>query len=287
VGHLSLVHHSKQANDKTVVSIFVNPAQFSPHEDLSTYPRTIEQDLRKLEEIGGVDAVFLPGVKDMYPSGIVQDVGQQRGTFVEVKGYGSEMEGRSRPTFFRGVATVVVKLFNAVEPTRAYFGQKDIQQALLLRRMCSDLLLSHPEPRNLHIVPTERDATDNLALSSRNQYLSPEERKVANTLYRALSIAKEGWETGFSKSECIARSGELVESVRVKGGVEMRLDYIELNDSDSLEVLADDKAKVDYGTRPVLLSGALWVGRTRLIDNLILGDTALLGFLNSHVEVKV
>ena len=114
-GHLSLVAHSKQANDKTVVSIFVNPAQFAPHEDLSTYPRTIEQDLRKLEEIGGVDAVFLPGVQDMYPSGIVQDIGQQRGTFVEVKGYGNEMEGRSRPLFFRGVATVVAKLFNAVE----------------------------------------------------------------------------------------------------------------------------------------------------------------------------
>ena len=114
-GHLNLVHYSKQANDKTVISIFVNPAQFSPHEDLSAYPRTIEQDLRKLEEIGGVDAVFLPGVKDMYPSGIVQDVEQQRGTFVEVKGYGSEMEGRSRPTFFRGVATVVTKLFNAIE----------------------------------------------------------------------------------------------------------------------------------------------------------------------------
>jgi len=113
-GHISLVGHSKRANDKTVVSIFVNPAQFAPHEDLST-PRTIEQDLRKLEEIGGVDAVFLPEVKDIYPSGIVQDVGQQRGTFVEVKGYGSEMEGRSRPLFFRGVATVVTKLFNAVE----------------------------------------------------------------------------------------------------------------------------------------------------------------------------
>ena len=114
-GHLSLVRHSKQANDKTVVSIFVNPAQFAPHEDLSTYPRTIEEDLQKLEEIGGVDAVFLPGVKDMYPSGIVQDVEEQRGTFVEVKGYGSQMEGRSRPSFFRGVATVVTKLFNAVE----------------------------------------------------------------------------------------------------------------------------------------------------------------------------
>ena len=119
-GHISLVHHSKRANDKTIVSIFVNPAQFAPHEDLSAYPRTTEQDLRKLEEMGGVDAVFLPEVKDMYPSGIVQDVGQQQGTFVEVKGYGSEMEGRSRPSFFRGVATVVTKLFNAVEVLSGY-----------------------------------------------------------------------------------------------------------------------------------------------------------------------
>ena len=130
-GHLSLVHHSKQANEKTVVSIFVNPAQFAPHEDLSTYPRTMEQDLRKLEQIGGVDAVFLPGVKDIYPSGIVQDVEQQRGTFVEVKGYGNEMEGRSRPSFFRGVATVVMKLFNAVEVLLTYRQCLDFPKRLL------------------------------------------------------------------------------------------------------------------------------------------------------------
>lgn len=153
--------------------------------------------------------------------------------------------------------------------------------------MCSDLLLSHPEPRNLHIVSTERHTTDNLALSSRNAYLSSEERKVANTLHRALSLAKEGWGTGFSKSECVERSKGLVESVRAKAGVEIRLDYVEFNDSDSLEVVGDDKTRVDYGTRPVLLSGALWVGRTRLIDNLILGDPALLGILNSHVEVEI
>ena len=153
--------------------------------------------------------------------------------------------------------------------------------------MCSDFLLSHPEPRNLHIVPTVRDVTDDLGLSSRNAYLSLEERRVANTLHRALSLAKDGWETGFSKSECVARSKELVESIRIKAGVEMRLDYVELNDSDSFEVVGDDETRVDYGTHPVLLSGALWVGRTRLIDNLILGDPALLGILNSHVEVKI
>jgi pantoate--beta-alanine ligase len=153
--------------------------------------------------------------------------------------------------------------------------------------MCSDLLLSHPEPQNLHIVPTERDATDSLALSSRNAYLSPEERKVADTLYRALCLAKEGWESGLSKSECVATSKGLVESVRAEAGVEMRLDYVEVNDSDSLEVVGDGKARAEYGIRPVLLSGAMWVGRTRLIDNLILGDPALLGILDAHVEVKI
>ena len=136
-------------------------------------------------------------------------------------------------------------------------------------------------------MPTERDRADNLALSSRNVYLSPEERKVANTLHRALSLAKEGWETGLLKSECVTRSEELVESVRAGAGVEMKLDYVELNDSDSLEVVGGGKTKVDYGTRPVLLSGALWVGTTRLIDNLILGDPALLGILNSDVEIKI
>lgn len=127
---------------------------------------------------------------------------------------------------------------------------------------------------------------DNLALSSRNAYLSPEERRVANTLYRALSLAKEGWESGLPKSECVRRSKALVESVRAKAGVEMRLDYVELNDSDSFEVVGDEETEADYGTRPVLLSGALWVGKTRLIDNLILGDPALLGILDSNVQVK-
>ena len=153
--------------------------------------------------------------------------------------------------------------------------------------MCSDLLLSHPDPRNLHIVPTERDATDNLALSSRNAYLSREEREVANTLHRALSLAKECWDAGLSKSECVARSEELVDSVRAGVEVEMRLDYVELNDSDSFEVVGGGQTKADYWTRPVLLSGALWVGKTRLIDNLILGDPAPLGILDSDVEVKI
>ena len=145
--------------------------------------------------------------------------------------------------------------------------------------MCSDLLLSHPEPQNLHIVPTERDGTDNLALSSRNAYLNPEERRVANTLYRALSLAKEDWESGLSKLECVTRSKVLVEGVQANSGVEMKLDYVELNDSGGFEVVGDEETEANYRTRPVLLSGALWVGKTRLIDNLILGDPGLLGIL--------
>lgn len=140
-GHLSLVKRSLAENDLTVVSIFVNPSQFAPHEDLATYPRTLPQDLTLLSALEHQpadpphaprtpSAVFVPSVKDMYPSGISQDISQQKGTFVEVKGYGEQMEGRSRPTFFRGVVTIVTKLFNIIQPTNAYFGQKDIQQAL-------------------------------------------------------------------------------------------------------------------------------------------------------------
>ena len=182
------MRRSLAENDLTVLSIFVNPAQFAPHEDLATYPRTLPRDLALLHALavrtpaGGTRApaaVFVPTVREMYPGGISQDVRAQKGAFVEVQGYGHQMEGASRPTFFRGVATVVTKLFNVIEvryrllwiifdagadqdadarwqPTRAYFGQKDIQQALLLRRLAQDLLLAHPEPQNVCIVPTAR-----------------------------------------------------------------------------------------------------------------------------------
>ena len=159
------VRKSLENNDLTVVSIFVNPAQFAPHEDLTSYPRTLPHDLDILRSLSATthssttrkpNAVFLPSVHDMYPSGISQDVNAQKGTFVEVKGFSHQMEGTTRPTFFRGVATVVTKLFNIIEPTRAYFGQKDIQQALLLKRLTRDLLMAHPLPENLAIVPTVR-----------------------------------------------------------------------------------------------------------------------------------
>jgi pantoate--beta-alanine ligase len=217
-------------------------------------------------------------VKEMYPSGISQDVGQQKGTFVEVKGYGEQMEGRSRPTFFRGVATVVLKLFNAIEPTHAYFGQKDLQQALLLRRMARDVLLAHPTPENLHIVPTARDPVDGLALSSRNAYLSPAARSVAPILYAALNLAKAAWEQGKTTDEALASATALIDQRKAKeeakrSGVSIRLDYLQMNDSDTFEELPGKTTRQSKGVaEAVMLTGAMWVDRTRLIDNIIIGN---------------
>ncbi|KAI0333836.1 Pantoate-beta-alanine ligase [Cubamyces sp. BRFM 1775] len=293
-GHLSLVRRSLAENDLTVLSIFVNPAQFAPHEDLATYPRTLPRDLELLSQISvtvpdGVrtpTAVFVPAVSEMYPSGISQNTQEQKGTFVEVKGYGHQMEGRTRPTFFRGVATVVTKLFNAIEPTRAYFGQKDIQQALLLRRMTRDLLLSHPEPHNLFIVPTARDPNTSLALSSRNAYLTERERDdVAPALYAALQAGKTAWEGSATKAECVERAQAVIENKKREVGdaVDLRLDYIEMNDPESFDVVQDSVTRQQWeGTvsgKPVILSGAMWVGKTRLIDNIILGDRHTLGIV--------
>ncbi|KAF8141493.1 Pantoate-beta-alanine ligase [Boletus edulis] len=280
-GHLSLVRRSLHENDLTVVSIFVNPAQFAPHEDLGTYPRALPGDLEQLtrqqvtvlDDVRTPSAVFLPGIQDMYPSGIHQDVALQKGTFVEVKGYSHQMEGASRPHFFRGVATIVTKLFNVVQPTNAYFGQKDIQQALLLRRMCRDLLLPHPDPDHLHIVPTKRDPLDGLALSSRNAYLSAEERSVANTLYRALQAAESEWTAGKTKDASIRAAEDLAAGAvkeAVMRGIEMRLDYIEMNNASTFEVLDGQSQRQPVGGAPVVLSGAVWVGKTRLIDNIVL-----------------
>ncbi|GAA5998378.1 hypothetical protein JCM5350_005883 [Sporobolomyces pararoseus] len=292
-GHLSLVNESLRYNDSTIVSIFVNPAQFAPHEDLSTYPRTLESDLASLSTCSysasasstprTVSALFLPPVEALYPSGITTDVSKQRGTFIEVKGLQDSMEGKSRPGFFRGVATVVLKLFNLVQPTRAYFGQKDIQQALLLRRLCLDLHVPHPLPQNLTIVPTFRDPKTHLALSSRNAYLSSAEFEWSTVLVDALFAAKKEWDaqrsigTGSVKvQEVIEKAENHVHEIerRVKEdgkGVEVKLLYVALNDP---EELGDLEGIVEKG-KGALLSGAVMLGKTRLIDNFILGEFEL------------
>ncbi|KAJ7066501.1 Pantoate-beta-alanine ligase [Mycena amicta] len=275
-GHMSLVRRSLEDNDLTVASIFVNPAQFAPHEDLATYPRTLPHDLQVLEAqiyaipgsslVRKTDAVFIPSVQEMYPSGIDQNTAVQKGTFVEVKGYGDQLEGKSRPTFFRGVATVVTKLFNAIEPTNAYFGQKDIQQCLILKRLSRDLHLSHPDPEHLHVVPTARDPTDMLALSSRNAYLSEEGRKFAPTLYSALTVLKNSWLVGKPKSVCVERAKEHIQERASQSPLasEIMLDYLEMTDPETMEPLESLRCwhPIENGAqKPVIISGALWIGK--------------------------
>lgn len=302
-GHLKLVKASLQENDYTVVSIFVNPAQFAPTEDLASYPRTLKSDISKLAALYShssgsdrrVNVVFAPSVKDMYPNGFTQVVADQIGAFVEVKGLSHQMEGGSRPTFFRGVATVVTKLFHIVQPDNTYFGQKDIQQSVVLRRLVSDLVFSHPpSPEHVRVIPTGRDPKDNLALSSRNAYLTPDSRQVAPVLYRALRKGQDVWEqshwTDETKEQRIRKTLDNARAVVLQQakecmsdgkGVNLKLDYISLNHPKTLENL--EQVSKEKGIDAVdmsegaILSGAALISQgkdgkvTRLIDNLLLG----------------
>ena len=303
-GHLKLVHASLQENDYTVVSIFVNPAQFAPTEDLASYPRTVESDIAKLASLvhtsssgedRRVNAAFVPSVKEMYPNGFTQVVADQVGAFIEVKGLSHQMEGGSRPTFFRGVATVVTKLFHIIQPDRTYFGQKDIQQSVVLRRLVSDLVFSHPpSPEHLRVIPTGRDPKTNLALSSRNAYLTPDSLQVAPVLYRALKTGQDVWAqphwTEANKEERIHKTLESARAVVLEQAeqckrdgkdVNLKLDYISLNHPKTLENLEQSLAEKGAGAVDVgegaILSGAALVSQgkdgkvTRLIDNLLLG----------------
>ncbi|KAJ1299371.1 hypothetical protein OPQ81_011046 [Rhizoctonia solani] len=264
-GHISLVRESLRENDLTVVSIYVNPAQFAPHEDLATYPRTLEKDALLLSACSHLpstpnatlrnpSAIFLPSTKEMYPLGLSHS-----------------SQGLSRPTFFRGVATVVSKLLNITLPTRVYFGQKDIQQALLMKNMIKELCF----PTGVRVVETVR-GEQGLALSSRNAYLQGREKAVAGTLRGALKEVEKAWYDGKSRSEALAVGKRYVDEVvqANAGKVEMKLDYIEMNDPHTFEPLGEQvKRGEGAGKGPaVILSGALWVGRTRLIDNVLLGE---------------
>jgi pantoate--beta-alanine ligase len=245
-GHLSLIEAARAETGYVVVSIFVNPTQFGPNEDLNRYPRPLQHDLELCEKTG-VDLVFHPQPAVMYPPGYR--------TFAEVSELQDVLCGASRPGHFRGVATVVLKLFNLVQPDRAYFGQKDAQQVCIIRQMVRDLNV----PVEIHVCPIVREA-DGLALSSRNEYLGSEERRRATVLYRALTEAKRRIETG-ERDAAAVRQGmaELIASV--PGTV---LDYAAVVDADSLQ----DLSRIDAG-RPVLLALAVRIGGTRLIDNLL------------------
>ncbi len=244
-GHLSLVRRARAETSSVVVSIFVNPAQFGPGEDLNSYPRDIERDLALLKK-EGVDIVFIPSTAEMYP--------ERFDSWVEVGEVAERLEGACRPGHFRGVATVCAKLFDIVQPTRAYFGQKDAQQAVVIKRMVADLNM------NLEIValPTVREP-DGLAMSSRNTYLDPEQRKAALVLHQALTLAQELYTGGERNAERIRREMRVL----IQKQLLAKIDYVSVADAETLDEL-------DRVEPPALVSLAVRIGRTRLIDNVVL-----------------
>jgi pantoate--beta-alanine ligase len=246
-GHLSLVRRARAENALVVASIFVNPTQFGPSEDFGRYPRDPQRDLALLQQ-EKTDIVFMPSAVEMYPEGF--------NTYVDVGGVTDVLEGAHRPGHFRGVATVVLKLLNIVQPTSAYFGQKDAQQLVVIRKMVDDLKL------NVEVVtcPTVRE-TGGLAMSSRNVFLSPDERRAALVLFRALSLSERLWRTG-------ERDGtKLRERLQGLVGREplAKIDYISVADPQTLQELETMEG-------PTLVSLAIRIGETRLIDNLVVGE---------------
>lgn len=241
-GHLSLIRAARRENDLVVVSIFVNPIQFDRPRDLRAYPRTLARDAR-LAARAGADVVFAPSTRTLYPPGFQ--------TFVDVTRLSRPLEGRFRPGHFRGVATVVAKLFNLVQPTLAYFGQKDAQQARIVRQLIRDMHF----PIRLRVLPTVREA-GGLALSSRNTRLSTEERRAARALFRALQSGKRLIECGLRRETAVVRrmKGRLK---RVRG---LKVEYVAVVDPDTFE-----EARVIR--RPALILLACRLGKTRLIDN--------------------
>lgn len=246
-GHLSLVQAARARCDVVVVSVFVNPAQFGPEEDFASYPRDLTHDSALLDEFK-VDYVFAPAVAEIYPQGF--------STYVTVEGLSDGLEGAARPGHFRGVTTVVALLLNLVRPDFAFFGQKDAQQAIVIKQMIRDLAFDS----EVVILPTAR-AESGLALSSRNNYLDDEQRKAATVLYRSLSRAAAEYDNGERKAE------RLIEAVKATVNTEplARIDYVSLNDAETLEQLDE------LGDRPALISMAAFIGKTRLIDNAVLG----------------
>jgi pantoate--beta-alanine ligase len=247
-GHLSLVGAARAACDVVTASIFVNPTQFGPNEDLAKYPRSFEQD-RELLEKEGVDLLFAPSVEEMYPAGSV--------TWVTVEDLSGKLDGRSRPGHFRGVTTIVSKLFHVIEPDVAFFGQKDAAQVAIIRRMVRDLKLQV----EIVVCPIVREP-DGLALSSRNAYLDQQQRREAQVLHRSLLRVKklvDGGERNAAKLIAAAREEFAREPA-------VRLDYFEIVDAETLDPVED----ISSGT---LAAVAAYVGPTRLIDNLVLRDS--------------
>lgn len=243
-GHLSLIRRAKEENDSVVVSIFVNPIQFAPGEDYERYPRDVESDKEKLETVG-IDYLFLPDVNSLYPEGY--------STYVIVEGLSDKLCGKFRPGHFRGVATVVCKLFNIVRPTKAYFGQKDYQQSLIIKRMVEDLNFDI----EIVVCPTVREA-DGLAMSSRNLYLNEKERKAATVIYKALKEGEKLLRLGANPQDVNLKMQEIIKNEPLVREIQ----YAGVFDPLTLEEIKEKQEKY-------LLAVALKIGDTRLIDNLV------------------
>lgn len=247
-GHLSLVTSSKQRCDKTVVSIFVNELQFAPNEDFEKYPRTLEQDLNKLEKLG-VDIVFVPSTREIYKSDF--------SILINELDISQKLEGASRPGFFSGVTTVVSKLFNIIEPSYAFFGKKDIQQLIIIKKLVLDLNF------NIKIIGCEtiREASG-LAMSSRNQYLSAQDKKDASILYKTLQLGKNL----LNKNETVGETKLQITS-KLQNNKKIEIDYVSIAYSISLEELNDN---VTLENEQVIISAAIFFNGVRLIDNIII-----------------
>jgi pantoate--beta-alanine ligase len=249
-GHLSLMSRAREMCDKVIASVFVNPTQFGPNEDFERYPRDLAHDA-ELAFTRGVDFIFAPSPEDIYPEGFA--------TYVEVEGLSDKLEGASRPGHFRGVTTVVNKLLNVAHPHFAYFGRKDAQQVIIIKRMVRDLALDV----EVVVAPTVREE-DGLALSSRNVYLSTPERKAATVLRRALERCRTHYNSGERDA---AKLNSTMRSI-IEAEPLARIDYIALTDTDRL-----DPVEAIPNDRPTLVSMAVFIGQTRLIDNIVLnGD---------------
>ena len=248
-GHLSLVREARRMCDVVVVSVFVNPAQFGPGEDYERYPRDLTKDTALLTDYN-VDYIFAPTVEEMYPRGF--------SSYVTVEGLSEQLEGVARPGHFRGVATVVAILLNTVRPDFAFFGQKDAQQALIIKRLVKDLAFD----TELVVLPTVREDSG-LAISSRNLYLSQDEQTAAGVIHRALKEAKATFREGERSAGKIA---DVVRSM-IEAEPRARLEYVSVADAETMERLD----KLD--DRPILIALAVYVGKTRLIDNMVLNST--------------
>jgi pantoate--beta-alanine ligase len=248
-GHLSLVREARRMCDVVVVSVFVNPAQFGPGEDFERYPRDLTKDTALLTDYN-VDFIFAPPVEEIYPKGF--------STYVNVDGVANQLEGAARPGHFRGVATIVTILLNVVRPDFAFFGQKDAQQAVIIRRLVRDLAFD----TEIIVLPTVREDSG-LAMSSRNLYLKPEEQQAAAVIHRALAKAKETYKAGERHANKLAGL--------VRAAIETeplaRVDYVNITDAETLESIE----KVD--DRAVLVTVAAYIGKTRLIDNTVLNSS--------------